>query len=756
MAGQCIAQGREEFDGPFDSWANVKTRFGAVGDGKKDDTQALQTAIDHAGNIPSAANNMGKNVYSVVFLPAGSYCISSTLVLKGKVGVSIIGEDPDRTIIKWKGGDKDTLLWTNGSAYFKIARLTWDANDRKDLQAIGIHWKDQWNDGKTRSYASLNIEISDNYFIGGFWEGISGGTYRGPDGTGNNDSEITIRRCVFKDCTQSGVNIEGFNALDYWIWDCRFYRCKIGVSCSFGGYHIYHSLFSGSTYSDVYNKHGYYTSVRGCYSDHSRAFSIDEGSSSNPFKRIFQDNTVVSPGYITIEYYHFGKLTLWGNKISRARDTTAKMSLYMKSWGGFMSEALSLHNIYGSKPPIWIGSQPQKIYTYQDRESTAFRSDTGTFRKTMDQKPPVIKRAIFEVPAGANGEVIQSILDKAARLKGKRPVVHFSSGDYLIGRTLEIPAGADMQLTGDGLLYASVIRADNPRSFGQFPLLLVKGPSAITIRDIQIGSEADKGQVAGILFEHLDQPGSQVHLDQIYSSHADTSLLVMGMNYLYIQKDNSFFNDGNYIIGGELMDRRVATARVACFGGQFARLTVLKHARFLAKDCWWEGNDRIPLDLSGAGTVSIDGAMLAPTMADSLPTIRIGKFEGKISLMNMYLQGSVDCLPDNPNLDLLLWNIHFYHKMDPLAFLRKDVSFKAAGLGLNAQCFRPNDPACKNITWIEDHWKNIKDIEPFLDDLTAQSREARPVPYTNLAPGTSNIYITRVSLGMLKKGFQFN
>src|SRR5262249_46018358 len=150
--------------------------------------------------------------------------------------------------IRWTGGDKDTVLWTNGSAYFKVSRLTWDANGRKDMEGIGIHWKNMWNDGKSRSFAPLDIELSDNHFTGGFKTGISGGT--GDNGTGNNDSEIAIRRCVFDHCTSAGIEIYGYNALDYWIWDCRFLKCYKGVRCSFGGYHVYRSFFSGSVRCD--------------------------------------------------------------------------------------------------------------------------------------------------------------------------------------------------------------------------------------------------------------------------------------------------------------------------------------------------------------------------------------------------------------------------------------------------------------------------------------------------------------------------
>lgn len=752
-AGQLTGQGWEEFNGPFPSWADVKKAFGATGNGKDDDTKAFQAALDSLHNPNSL-----KRGYTVIYVPAGTYCISSKLLLKGKIGVALIGEDPEHTILKWTGKDKDTMLWANGSAYFKISRLTWDAGGKKDMEGIGIHWKDQWNDGKTRSYASLNIELSDNFFIGGFKEGISGGTRGGGNGTGANDSEITIRRCVFRDCSVSGIEIEGFNALDYWIWDCRFVHCRVGVNCSYGGYHLYRSFFSGSTLCDVHNNNGYYTSVRGCYSENSNAFSLDASKSTNPFKRVFQDNTIVNPQKLPVEYYHVGRITLWGNTIKRTLDSTYAFSVQTSCWNPYIAEVMSLHNSYGYKDPIRINSSPQKIYSvgdvYDPSQTSSSFLTTAAFLNTLDPTPRKVDRRVLEVPAGANADTIQFLFDLAARLKGQRPVVHFAQGAYKIDKTLKIPAGSDMQLSGDGLLYASMILRSNPQTLKSLPLLKINGPAFITIRDLQIGSEADKDQAAGIEFEGLDQPRSEVHLDQIYS-HADTSLMVEGMNYLYIQKNNSFFTYGNYIVGGRLAKRNKGTASVCCFGGQFSRLTVLRDARFLAKDCWWEGAERIPLDLAGSGTICIDGAMVAPMHADTMATVRIGKFKGKISLLNMYVQGALGCEPDNPDLQLLAWNIHFYHKMRVLDFLGKECNFKAAFLGLNAQCFNRTDKNCQSIIPVADRLQNVEDINSFLDNLTAQSRESRPRLTRELPRGVSNIYITRVSLGAMGRGIVF-
>lgn len=747
------SQGREEFTGPYASWADVQQRFHVHGDGITDDTRALQRAIDSLTCYPTGIN-LGKRRYSVVYLPAGTYCISAPLRFQGQIGVTLIGEDPERTVIKWIGKDSNTMFWADGSAYYKVSRLTWDANGKKGMEGVGIHWLDKWNSPKSRSYAALNIEVSDCFFwglgigIGGGSLGVAEGK---KDGTGWNDSEVTIRRCTFSGCTEAGIAIRGFNALDYWVWDCKFLNCQLGIRSRFGGYHAYRCFFSGSIVCDFNQHHGYYTSVRSCYSENSGAFSIDAFMSSNPFKRIFQDNIIIHPKRLPVEYYHLGKLTFWNNRFTSTVDTTWPFIINYKSWAPGAYEVLSLHNTYACKNPIRIGQGPNRIYSLGDKYEPAGPEPeiaglpAKAFLSRMDGTPAKTEREVFEVPAEAGTDTIQSVIDKAAAAKGRRPVVHFGAGIYLLDRTLVIPPGSDMQLVGDGLLYSTTLKKKAGVQFTGEAMILVKGPSTIDIRDMQIAWEGEKDHTAAVVFENVDQPGAQAHIDQLYS-HEDTSLAIIGMNYLYVEKDNSFFSEGNFISGGDLVKKGGGTARLSCYGGQFARLKVLDNAKFLARDCWWEGTDSVPIDLQGWGSVCIDGAMIAPHKADSSSTIAIAGFKGHVSLMNMYIQGAIAPRLDDPDLNLLLWNDHFYFKMDVLDFLRKGGKSRAAFIGLTAQCFRPDDPACKRIISLDDRLLNEKDTIAVLDRESAFDRESRPVLMKTLPPGITNIYITRVSL----------
>ena len=100
---------------PLGSWANINGRFKAVGNGAHDDTEAFQNALDSLSDQFTNYNMNPKSMYFVIYLPAGTYVLSSTLKLAGKMGVSIIGEDKNKVMIKWKGPANDTMLVTNGS-----------------------------------------------------------------------------------------------------------------------------------------------------------------------------------------------------------------------------------------------------------------------------------------------------------------------------------------------------------------------------------------------------------------------------------------------------------------------------------------------------------------------------------------------------------------------------------------------------------------------------------------------------------------
>ncbi len=95
---------------PADALVNVVTQYGAIPNDGKDDTAALQKAINE---------NAGKQ--RVLYLPSGTYNISNTLTWKNSAGayaasLSLQGQNQDKTILKLAdgafGGAQKAVLFT--------------------------------------------------------------------------------------------------------------------------------------------------------------------------------------------------------------------------------------------------------------------------------------------------------------------------------------------------------------------------------------------------------------------------------------------------------------------------------------------------------------------------------------------------------------------------------------------------------------------------------------------------------------------
>jgi len=101
-------------------WINVKTKVepGAVGDGKADDTAAIQAALD-----------LGRQSRAV-YLPPGTYRITKTLVFQGPaVGCLVVGHGRDTRLV-WDGPPGGRMFWSNGVAYSRYVGLSWDGRDK--------------------------------------------------------------------------------------------------------------------------------------------------------------------------------------------------------------------------------------------------------------------------------------------------------------------------------------------------------------------------------------------------------------------------------------------------------------------------------------------------------------------------------------------------------------------------------------------------------------------------------------------------
>jgi hypothetical protein len=523
----------EEFNGPFASWKNIKTHFGAVGDGVADDTAALKAGL---ASLPEHGKGKAGDAY-VLYLPAGTYRITEPLVWDNRLGVALLGEDPARTTIRYDGPDGQPILTCHGVSYSKFGRITWDGQGKASAAIAHL-----WNPVTRRGPAVTYMEHADQVFMH-VAKGIIGGTavpVIKADGSLSHynhgmDAEFLVKRCKFIRCSVAGLSIESFNALDWWVWDSEFVNCAVGATNAagdtYGGghFHLYRNVFRGSTIADVRTGHTNYFGIRFNTSIGSRRF-LETTRPAGFNTPGLEHPTIRDWGKWPDDALHGSMHALQGNRILNPVDSTP---IWINQQGPLMLfdniivvDPASGVPVVQVAPPTdgALGFSIGNAFYGADRvvvngELTDLDNRTLEFARADLAVPalpafaPRVERRMFQLAAGAKGEAIQQAIDEAATLAGQKPVIHLPAGRYPVAQTLKIPAHADLQFVGDGVETILVWEGEDEGT-----MLHIAGPSRATLRDFRIvGIWNSKRQKLGrgIVADHLDQPGGLILLDQV-------------------------------------------------------------------------------------------------------------------------------------------------------------------------------------------------------------------------------------------------
>ena len=410
-------------------WLDVTTDIkpAAKADGITDDTEALQSALD--------AMRHG----STVFLPAGTYRITRTLVLQNTVqdgsekrllGAAIIGCGRATKIV-WDGaaGPDTSMLWVKSGMCHtgRYIGIVWDGKGRA---GIGIDHRSNRFETEVvhqheafRNFSNAGIRIGKGNF---------------------QSAEILFENCLFENCGV-GIAYINFNDYDNTVDGCEFRNCGIGVMDMHGNSYVRNCHFENSTNCDlrIHSEHG--SSIRRCTSVGSNLF--------------LHFTSFVAP--ITIQQCHVSR---WKNPDSPF------------SFGGDLAPIILIDTTFsnppGSTPPLRIPGQMVLSGNHLKNGGDLIRGkrDYGidipegkipeaelpaeqSFLKNAVEIPYKVFDAKKDFGAVGDGKVddteaIQKTID-AARQYGNNAIAYLPKGNYVISKTILV-SGSDYYIGGSG------------------------------------------------------------------------------------------------------------------------------------------------------------------------------------------------------------------------------------------------------------------------------------------------------------------
>jgi hypothetical protein len=463
-------------------WANVKTGCttigksgsvsAAVGDGVNDDTAAIQSCFDLISNhaTPHSGN-------TTVYLPAGTYRVTKSLILFRILGGLIVGQG-ESTRLVWGGADDGIMLVSDGCSRTRFVGLVLDGQNKA---AVGFE-----HDSHGPGLFETRIRHQNNKFVSFRTAGIRIGF----NTTAHKleTSEVLYENSVFDSnglspaCVKTayrgcgGAVILNFNDYDNAFDGCHFTSNANGIYLDkMANVYARNSRFEASVNSDFVLAASAGNSIRRCVSVGSRAFvQAPSHTAVNP--TTIQDCRVDSwTGGAAIEYHLRGPMLLMDNQFTNG---SVPMGSSTPMTGG-RGAALFVGNTIDGKAATSQELMPShhqsaKLVLYDlpatNPSSTASASNMSSETSKNGAVPsssgltPASRflKAWWPVPIalvdardhGCTGEeadssaCVQATIDAAAK-KGGGAAAYFAPRVYKVNRTIVVHGG-NFSILGNG------------------------------------------------------------------------------------------------------------------------------------------------------------------------------------------------------------------------------------------------------------------------------------------------------------------
>jgi len=479
-------------------WLNVKTDVtpSAVGDGKADDTAALQKALDRLaatareGAAPSPDG-------TTLYLPAGTYRITRTLSLTGPiVGALVVGCGRDTRLV-WDGEAGGKMLHLNGISYSVFTGLELDGRSKA---AVGFWYK---------SDKRFQTEVTHRHLA--FRGFMDAGLLNDPTRV-QALAETTFENCLFEECRR-GVAFPQFNDYDYTFDGCEFRHCDTGIECVHGNFYVRNCRFEGSRTVDILDASEHGSSVRRTISVGSKAF--------------ISRSTTVAP--LTVQDC---RVDGWTDPAGAIKLSRPPVLLFDCVFTRPPQDAQGT-----GAPPVRAHNDGQRVIVSNNRvEGAAGLFQTATHPKTYEvpngarqgalrsaeqsflQAEARIPRRVFDAKRdfGAKGDgttddtaALQKAIDAAAAASGDA-LAYLPTGTYAISQTLRV-TGRDYYVGGSGWSTRLTWRGAEGGD-----MIEVRDPQHVTLENLAIGNDDGATKNGRDIHQVGSAKGSHMTYDGVY------------------------------------------------------------------------------------------------------------------------------------------------------------------------------------------------------------------------------------------------